>query len=60
MVLNPEDAKENGMGFSEDHPHPYWSGKWEGPLLLGCIEANPEINYIGIDIQKSDFKLCFR
>ena len=39
--------------FGNDHPIHIEVGSGKGPLLLGWLKANPEINYIGIDIQKS-------
>ena len=43
-VLNPEDAKENGMDFRKTTPSIL---KWEveGALITGMAKANPEINY---------------
>ena len=54
VVLNPEDAKGKWHGiFGNDHPIHIEVGSGKGAFITGMAKANPEINYIGIDIQKS-------
>ena len=54
VVLNPEDAKGKWHGiFGNDHPIHIEVGSGKGAFITGMAKANPDINYIGIDIQKS-------
>ena len=54
VVLNPEDAKGKWHGiFGNDNPIHIEVGSGKGAFITGMAKANPEINYIGIDIQKS-------
>ena len=54
VVLNPEDAKGKWHEiFGNDHPIHIEVGSGKGAFITGMARANPEINYIGIDIQKS-------
>ena len=54
VVLNPEDAKGKWHKiFGNDHPIHIEVGSGKGAFITGMAKANPEINYIGIDIQKS-------
>ena len=54
VVLNPEDAKGKWHEiFGNDHPIHIEVGSGKGAFITGMAKANPEINYIGIDIQKS-------
>ena len=46
VVLNPEDAKGKWHEI-------FGVGSGKGAFITGMAKANPEINYIGIDIQKS-------
>ena len=39
--------------FGNDHPIHIEVGSGKGAFITGMAKANPEINYIGIDIQKS-------
>ena len=52
VVLNPEDAKGKWHEIF-DHPIHIEVGSGKGAFITGMAKANPEINYIGIDIQKS-------
>ena len=54
VVLNPEDAKGKWHGiFGNDHHIHIEVGSGKGAFITGMAKANPAINYIGIDIQKS-------
>ena len=52
--MNPADAKGRWQEiFGNDHPIHVEVGSGKGAFVSGMAKANPEINYIGIDIQKS-------
>ena len=54
VILNPADAKGRWQEiFGDDHPIHVEVGSGKGAFVSGMAKANPEINYIGIDIQKS-------
>ena len=54
VMLNPADAKGRWQEiFGNDHPIHVEVGSGKGAFVSGMAKANPEINYIGIDIQKS-------
>ena len=54
VVLNPEDTKGKWHEiFGNNHPIHIEVGSGKGAFITGMAKANPEINYIGIDIQKS-------
>ena len=54
VVLNPEDAKGKWHEiFGNNHPIHIEVGSGKGAFITGMAKVNPEINYIGIDIQKS-------
>ena len=54
VILNPADAKGRWQEiFGNDHPIHIEVGSGKGAFVSGMAKANPEINYIGIDIQKS-------
>lgn len=54
VVLNPEDAKGKWHEiFGNNHPIHIEVGSGKGAFITGMAKAHPEINYIGIDIQKS-------
>ena len=54
MILNPADAKGRWQEiFGNDHPIHIEVGSGKGAFVSGMAKANPDINYIGIDIQKS-------
>ena len=54
VILNPADAKGRWQEiFGNDHPIHVEVGGGKGAFVSGMAKANPEINYIGIDIQKS-------
>ena len=54
VILNPADAKGRWQEiFGNDHPIHVEVGSGKGAFVSGMAMANPEINYIGIDIQKS-------
>ena len=54
VILNPADAKGRWQEiFGNDHPIHGEVGSGKGAFVSGMAKANPEINYIGIDIQKS-------
>ena len=54
VILNPADAKGRWQEiFGTDHPIHVEVGSGKGAFVSGMAKANPEINYIGIDIQKS-------
>ena len=45
--------------FGNDHPIHIEVGSGKGAFITGMAKQNPDINYIGIDIQKISIKLCF-
>ena len=54
VILNPADAKGRWQEiFGNNHPIHIEVGSGKGAFVSGMAKANPEINYIGIDIQKS-------
>lgn len=54
VVLNPEDAKGKWRQvFGNDNPVHIEVGSGKGAFITGMAAQNPEINYIGIDIQPS-------
>ena len=54
VVLNPADAKGQWQElFGNNHPIHIEVGSGKGAFITGMAKANPNINYIGIDIQKS-------
>ena len=54
VVLNPADAKGKWQEiFGNTHPIHIEVGSGKGAFITGMAKANPNINYIGIDIQKS-------
>ena len=54
VILNPADAKGRWQEiFGNDYPIHVEVGSGKGAFVSGMAKANPEINYIGIDIQKS-------
>ena len=54
VILNPADAKGRWQEiFGNDHPIHVEVGSGKGAFVSGMAKANPEINYTGIDIQKS-------
>lgn len=54
VILNPADAKGRWQEiFGNHHPIHVEVGSGKGAFVSGMAKANPEINYIGIDIQKS-------
>ena len=54
MICNPADAKGRWQEiFGNEHPIHVEVGSGKGAFVSGMAKANPEINYIGIDIQKS-------
>ena len=54
MILNPADAKGRWQEiFGNGHPIHVEVGSGKGAFVSGMAKANPDINYIGIDIQKS-------
>ena len=54
VVLNPADAKGKWQElFGNNHPIHIEVGSGKGAFITGMAKANPNINYIGIDIQKS-------
>ena len=54
VVLNPVDVKGKWQEiFENDHPIHVEVGSGKGAFITGMAKANPNINYIGIDIQKS-------
>ena len=54
VILNPADAKGRWQEiFGNDHPIHVEVGSGKGAFVSGMAKANPEINYIGIYIQKS-------
>ena len=54
VILNPADAKGRWQEiFGNDHPIHVEVGSGKGAFVSGMAKANPEINYNGIDIQKS-------
>ena len=54
VVLNPSEAKGKWRDlFGNDHPIHIEVGSGKGAFVSGMAKQNPDINYIGIDIQKS-------
>ena len=54
VILNPADAKGRWQEiFGNNHPIHVEVGSGKGAFVSGMTKANPDINYIGIDIQKS-------
>ena len=54
VILKPADAKGRWQEiFGNDHPIHVEVGSGKGAFVSGMAKANPDINYIGIDIQKS-------
>ena len=54
VILNPADAKGRWQEiFGNNHPIHVEVGSGKGAFVSGMAMANPDINYIGIDIQKS-------
>lgn len=54
MVLNPLEAKAKWRDlFGNDNPIHVEVGSGKGAFVSGMAKQNPDINYIGIDIQKS-------
>ena len=59
MVLNPLEAKGKMAGLVwQDNPIHVEVGSGKGAFVSGMAKQNPDINYIGIDIQKVCFELC--
>ena len=54
VVLNPLEAKGKWRDlFGNDNPIHVEVGSGKGAFVSGMAKQNPDINYIGIDIQKS-------
>lgn len=54
VILEPEAAKGRWCEvFGNDHPIHIEVGSGKGAFITGMALKNPEINYIGIDIQLS-------
>ncbi|MFZ7333490.1 tRNA (guanosine(46)-N7)-methyltransferase TrmB [Streptococcus pluranimalium] len=54
VILNPEDAKGKWhQVFGNDNPIHIEVGSGKGAFITGMALQNPNINYIGIDIQVS-------
>ncbi|EHI70745.1 tRNA (guanosine(46)-N7)-methyltransferase TrmB [Streptococcus ictaluri] len=54
VILNPEDAKGKWHRvFGNDNPIHIEVGSGKGGFITGMALKNPDINYIGIDIQLS-------
>ncbi|VGQ82707.1 tRNA (guanosine(46)-N7)-methyltransferase TrmB [Streptococcus pyogenes] len=54
VILNPEDAKGRWHDvFGNDRPIHIEVGSGKGGFITGMASKNPDINYIGIDIQLS-------
>ena len=53
VILNPADAKGRWQEIFGNDPIHVEVGSGKGAFVSGMAKANPEINYIGIDIQKS-------
>ncbi|EZL63903.1 tRNA (guanine-N(7)-)-methyltransferase [Streptococcus pyogenes ABC020014529] len=54
VILNPEDAKGHWHDvFGNDRPIHIEVGSGKGGFITGMALKNPDINYIGIDIQLS-------
>ncbi|MDV5973212.1 tRNA (guanosine(46)-N7)-methyltransferase TrmB [Streptococcus canis] len=54
VILNPEDPKGRWHDvFGNDHPIHIEVGSGKGGFITGMALKNPDINYIGIDIQLS-------
>ena len=53
VVLNPLEAKGKWRDlFGNDNPIHVEVGSGKGAFVSGMAKQNPDINYIGIDIQK--------
>ena len=60
VVLNPLEAKGKWRDlFGNDNPIHVEVGSGKGAFVSGMAKQNPDINYIGIDIQKSVLNLNF-
>ena len=59
LSLNPLEAKGNGETCLEMSSYSCWGWKWKGPSYQEWPSLNPDINYIGIDIQKSVLSYAF-
>lgn len=54
VILNPEDAKGRWHEvFGNDNPIHIEVGSGKGAFITGMALQNPDVNYIGIDIQLS-------
>lgn len=54
VISNPSLAKGKWQEiFGNNHPIHIEVGSGKGAFITGMAKANPDINYIGIDIQKS-------
>ncbi len=54
VILNPAEAKGKWHEiFGNKHPIHIEVGSGKGTFVSEMAKAHPEINYIGIDIQKS-------
>ncbi|MGT2926804.1 tRNA (guanosine(46)-N7)-methyltransferase TrmB [Streptococcus cuniculipharyngis] len=54
VILNPEEAKGRWREvFGNDNPVHIEVGSGKGAFITGMAAQNPQINYIGIDIQRS-------
>lgn len=54
VVSNPEAIKGNWMGaFEKTRPLHIEVGSGKGRFITGMAKANPDINYIGIEVYKS-------
>ena len=54
VVLDPESAKGHWRElFGNDNPIHIEVGSGKGGFITGMAKAHPDINYIGIDIQKT-------
>ena len=54
VILNPEEAKGHWREvFGNDNPIHIEVGSGKGAFITGMALQNPDINYIGIDIQVS-------
>lgn len=54
VILNPEDSKGKWRQvFGNNHPIHIEVGSGKGRFITGMAAQNPDINYIGIDVQLS-------
>ncbi|KYD10736.1 tRNA (guanosine(46)-N7)-methyltransferase TrmB [Heyndrickxia sporothermodurans] len=54
VIQNPEQHKGQwSKVFGNDHPLHIEVGTGKGQFIVGMAKANPEINYIGIELQNS-------